>query len=102
MIYSEAFQTKPAAYTIADFSTPAQLIDRILLERDRELAFEGQTRTTNKDRKGTERCTLNNDKKILPVPDYENQISSGKNNPKQRFQKLIYYKMKKLLLQYVC
>jgi hypothetical protein len=75
-INKRAFLTKPVDYTISDFATPQEFIDRILLERMKELAFEGHTRydliRTNKPLRV---ASLTPEKKILPIPDYDVRIS---------------------------
>ncbi|MFA5453602.1 MAG: RagB/SusD family nutrient uptake outer membrane protein, partial [Candidatus Methanomethylophilaceae archaeon] len=77
-IYRKAFQSKPAAYTSASFANAQQLIDRILVERMKELAFEGHTRwdliRTGRPLRNT---SLTNDRKILPIPNYDVNISYG-------------------------
>lgn len=69
---------KPAAFTAADFPSAQAFIDSVLVERNRELAMEGHYRwdliRTGRDLrvKG-----LPDNRKILPIPDYEIQISDG-------------------------
>lgn len=78
-IYLKPFQTKPTAYTVNDFTSSAQLINRILLERERELAYEGLNRYDYiRTGRALRNATLNNNQKILPIPNYEVQISYGK------------------------
>jgi len=78
-INKKSYATKPADFTLTSFATTQELIDRILLERMKELAFEGHTRfdliRTNRPLKVS---TVPAEKKILPVPDYEVRISYGK------------------------
>ena len=69
---------KPAALTAADFPSVEAFVDSILVERNRELAMEGHYRwdliRTGRDLKTK---GLPNNKKILPIPEYEVQISDG-------------------------
>lgn len=78
-INKKSYATKPADFTLTSFATTQELIDRILLERMKELAFEGHTRfdliRTNRSLRV---ATIPAEKKILPVPDYEVKISYGK------------------------
>jgi hypothetical protein len=78
-INKKTYATKPADFTLSSFATTQELIDRILLERMKELAFEGHTRfdliRTNRPLRIS---TVPAEKKILPVPDYEVRISYGK------------------------
>ncbi len=78
-INKKTFSTKPADFTQTSFASAQELIDRIVLERMKELAFEGHTRfdliRTNKPLRV---ATLPAEKKILPVPEYEVRISYGK------------------------
>ncbi len=77
-IMRKAFQTKPAAYTQASFASAQQLIDQILVERMKELAFEGHTRwDLIRTGRNLRNPALNNDKKILPIPNYDVNISYG-------------------------
>ncbi len=73
------YVTKPTDYTAADFADAQALIDRILLERMKELAYEGHTRfdliRTNRPLRD---ATIPTNKKILPIPDYDVRISYGK------------------------
>jgi hypothetical protein len=65
-------------FTTGDFSTPTQLIDRILLERELELCFEGLNRY---DLIRTGRKLKNKDlpenKYVLPIPKREIEITKG-------------------------
>lgn len=69
---------KPEALTAADFATVDDFIAEILAERNRELAMEGHYRwdliRTGRDLrvKG-----LPDNRKILPIPEYEVRISDG-------------------------
>ncbi len=78
-INKKAYATKPADFTLTSFASTEELVDRILLERMKELAFEGHTRfdliRTNKPLRV---ATVPANKKNLPVPDYEVRISYGK------------------------
>ncbi|MFA5849156.1 MAG: RagB/SusD family nutrient uptake outer membrane protein [Bacteroidales bacterium] len=73
------FSTKPTDYKASDFTTATDLINRILQERMKEFAFEGMTRfdliRTNRPLRD---ASITNDKKILPVPNYDIRISYGK------------------------
>jgi hypothetical protein len=72
------FSTKPAAYTMSSFATPQALIDEILLERMKELAFEGHTRwDLIRTGRPLEDPSVSNDRKILPIPNYDINISYG-------------------------
>lgn len=66
------------AYETGDFASTSLFIERVLLERDKELAFEGFTRF---DHLRTDRPLYNPDlpdnKKVLPIPLREVQISNG-------------------------
>ncbi len=78
-IWRKPFATKPQAYTAGDFAGAEALISRILLERERELAFEGHTRFDYiRTGRALRDASLTNEKKILPVPAYEVRISYGK------------------------
>lgn len=72
------YQTKPTDYTVSDFSSGEALVNRILKERMKELAFEGHSRfdliRTNRPLRES---TIPSEKKILPIPDYEIKISQG-------------------------
>ncbi len=78
-INKKTYATKPADYTSASFVTTDELIERILLERMKELAFEGHTRydliRTNRPLRDS---SIPAERKILPVPDYDVRISYGK------------------------
>jgi len=72
------FSTKPAALTAANFATPQALIDEILLERMKELAFEGHTRwDLIRTGRALRDPSVTNDRKILPIPNYDINISYG-------------------------
>ncbi len=77
-IRKKPFGTKPADYTSASFATAGELIEKILQERMKELAFEGHTRfdliRTNKSLRV---ASVTNDRKIMPVPAYDVRISYG-------------------------
>lgn len=77
-IRKKPFQTKPTDYTAASFANVNELINKILVERMKELAFEGQTRfdliRTNRPLRD---ASLSSEKKILPVPNYDIRISYG-------------------------
>ncbi len=65
-------------YTPDDFTTTGDFIDRVLLERSKEFAFEGFTRF---DQLRTDRPLYNpelpDNKKVFPIPLREIQISNG-------------------------
>ena len=69
---------KPAELKASDFASVDAFVDSILVERNRELAMEGHYRwdliRTGRDLKTK---GLPNNKKILPIPEYEVQISDG-------------------------
>lgn len=79
-VRSRAFlpANRPAAFTISDFSSTDAFINEVLTQRNRELAFEGHYRW---DLIRSHRPLLNtqipDNKKMLPVPDYEVRISNG-------------------------
>lgn len=67
-----------ASYTTASFGSATDLIARILLERKRELAFEGLYRydllRTNQPLRSPD---IPDNKKVLPIPQIEIDISNG-------------------------
>jgi len=69
---------KPAALTASDFSSKEEFIQEILNERNRELAFESHRRW-DLIRSGSplRKASLPDAQKILPIPDYEVNISKG-------------------------
>jgi len=72
------FSTKPAAYTSSSFASANELIDEILLERMRELPYEGHTRwDLIRTGRALRDASVSNDKKILPIPNYDINISYG-------------------------
>ncbi len=79
-VRSRAFSVanRPANYVVSDFADADAFIAEVLVQRNRELAFEGHHRW---DLIRTHRPLLNShlpdNKKILPVPDYEIRISEG-------------------------
>ncbi len=77
-IHQRAFPTgqKPAAYTMADFSEKAELVDAILKERRWELAFEGHDRY-DKIRTGQQPGQLTPEKYVFPIPQREINITNG-------------------------
>lgn len=78
-INKKAFGTKPVDFTAASFATAQALIDRIVLERIKELAYEGNTRyDLIRTKTPLKNATLSEDRKMLPIPDYDVRISYGK------------------------
>ena len=77
-IYLKNYKIKPTALKLGDFTTTKKLIDRILLERDLELAYEGIARydLIRTDRK-LQNKNLNKDKYVLPIPQSEIDITNG-------------------------
>ncbi len=69
---------KPEPFELSDFPDAEDLIERILLERKFELAFEGHLRfdliRTGKDLKYP---GFSDDQKVLPIPQFEIEISEG-------------------------
>lgn len=67
-----------AGYQISDFASNEEFIDRVLLERSKELTFEGFSRF---DQLRTDRPLYNselpNNKKVFPIPLREIQITNG-------------------------
>jgi starch-binding outer membrane protein, SusD/RagB family len=73
-----ATASKPAALIAANFSSANELIDAILSERMKELAYEGYTRwDLIRTGRPLRDATVSNDKKILPIPNYDINISYG-------------------------
>lgn len=71
-------ENKPAAYTTASFSGANDLIDEILLERRRELAYEGHYRwDLIRTGRALRNVELPDNRKNFPVPQYEITISGG-------------------------
>ena len=69
---------RPSWLTAADFSGPEAFIAEILAERNRELAFESHRRWDLIRTAGALRnAALSDAQKILPIPDYEINISKG-------------------------
>ncbi|RAJ80174.1 SusD-like starch-binding protein associating with outer membrane [Chitinophaga dinghuensis] len=84
-IYSRSFSVNavPKVYTMGDFTSKQQLIDRILLERKRELAFEGFARF-DAIRYGKQPNPLMQPANYaMPIPQHEIDITGGliKQNP---------------------
>ncbi len=71
-------EMKPAAFTGSDFASTQAFIDSVLVERNRELAWEGHHRW-DLIRTGRELRVkgIPDNKKILPIPEYEVKISDG-------------------------
>ena len=71
-------ELKPAAFTASDFTSVEAFIDSVLVERNRELAWEGHYRW-DLIRTGRELRVkgIPDNRKILPIPEYEITISDG-------------------------
>ncbi|MFB6456450.1 RagB/SusD family nutrient uptake outer membrane protein [Chitinophaga sp. Hz27] len=84
-IYSRSFSVNPVpkVYTVADFSSKDQLLDRILLERKREMAFEGHARYDAIRYGKQPNPLLQPAKYAMPIPQHEIDITGGliKQNP---------------------
>lgn len=80
LVYKKPFPAdqKPKDFTAQDFKNSQELIDRILLERMKEFAYEGQTRY-DFIRTGREMRIkgIPSNKRIFPIPEYEVRISYG-------------------------
>ena len=74
-------------YKIIDFVDIGELRNRILIEREKELAFEGFTRfdflRTGRDLKNPD---LPDNKKMLPIPRHEIEISNGVVNQNEGYK----------------
>lgn len=78
-INKKAYSSKPVDYNAASFANSQELLDRILLERMKELAYEGNTRyDLIRTKRPLRNASLSVEKMILPIPDYEVRISYGK------------------------
>ncbi|MBV7533983.1 RagB/SusD family nutrient uptake outer membrane protein [Chitinophaga sp. sic0106] len=84
-VYARSFSINPVpkVYTIADFSSKEQLINRILLERKREMAYEGLARFDAIRYNKQPNPLLLPEKFAMPVPQHEIDITGGliKQNP---------------------
>lgn len=70
---------KPTVLQASDFPSAAALLEEILAERNRELAFESHRRWDLIRTGGKLRNTsVGPEQMILPIPDYEENISKGK------------------------
>ena len=70
---------RPAFLTAADFAGKEAFISEILAERNRELAFESHQRwDLIRTGRPLRNAALTDAQKILPIPDYEINISKGK------------------------
>lgn len=80
-------EDRPAELTGPDFASKEAFIDEILVERNRELAFEGHRRW-DLIRCGKPLRTegIPDGRKILPIPDYEVNISKGKIKQNSAFE----------------
>lgn len=77
-IHTRAYKTKVEPYKTDSFTSKEELIDAILKERLKELAYEGQTRfDLIRTGRKLNVLTLPDNRKILPIPDYEIRISNG-------------------------
>ncbi|MBC9929186.1 RagB/SusD family nutrient uptake outer membrane protein [Chitinophaga qingshengii] len=78
-VYARAYTKNPVpkVYTVADFTSKQQLVDRILLERKRELAFEGFARF-DAIRSGKQpNPQLPANRYAMPIPQREIDITGG-------------------------
>jgi hypothetical protein len=67
-----------SGFTTGNFSTTNAFIERVLLERHKELAFEGCTRFEQlRTDKALHNADLPDNKKVFPIPLREIQISNG-------------------------
>ncbi|NIG56767.1 RagB/SusD family nutrient uptake outer membrane protein [Chitinophaga sp. Cy-1792] len=84
-IYGRSFSVNPLPkiYTVADFTSKEQLVDRILLERKREMAFEGLARYDAIRYGKQPNPLLQPSRYAMPVPQHEIDITGGliKQNP---------------------
>ncbi|MDR1737588.1 MAG: RagB/SusD family nutrient uptake outer membrane protein [Candidatus Symbiothrix sp.] len=70
---------KPPLLTVGDFVSTAAFVDSVRTERDKELAFEGHTRwDLIRTGQALKDATIPDNRKILPIPNYEVRISEGK------------------------
>lgn len=77
-IRTRAYNAKIEPYKIGDFASKEELIATILEERLKELAYEGQTRFDFiRTGRNLNVANLPDNRKILPIPDYEIRISNG-------------------------
>lgn len=73
-----AEEDRPEPLKVSDFGSAKELLDEILLERNRELAYESHRRWDLIRTGGKLRNESATDgQKILPIPDYEVNISKG-------------------------
>lgn len=77
-VYARAYTKKPVpkVYTVTDFATRQQLVDRILLERKRELAFEGFARFDAIRNGQQPNPQLPANKYAMPIPQREIDITN--------------------------
>ena len=72
-------EARPSLLTAADFSSREAFISEILAERNRELAFEGHQRwDLMRTGRPLRNAALSDAQKVIPIPDYEVNISKGK------------------------
>ena len=78
-IYQRAFVAgkKPVLYTMTSFGSKEQLIDRLLQERQWELAFEGHDRFDKLRSGKMVNAVMPADKYPLPIPQAEINLTSG-------------------------
>ncbi len=82
-VYRRAFPAgeKPAYYSTSDFAGASDFIKRVLVERNRELAYEGHYRwdiiRTNNTVGDTKMGAIDPARWNMPVPEYEIRISYG-------------------------
>jgi hypothetical protein len=70
---------KPRVFTLSDFASVSHFIDEVLKERNLELAFEGHYRwDLIRTGRPLKNVSLPDNRKILPLPDFEIRISDGK------------------------
>lgn len=82
-VYRRAFPSDkiPTAYTTSDFGSVDDFVKRVLVERNRELAFEGHYRwdiiRTGNMVNDTKMAAVQPSRWNMPVPEYEIRISYG-------------------------
>ena len=71
-------EDRPAVLTAGSFSSVDSFINEVLTERSRELAYEGQSRCDLiRTGRGLKNSSIPNNRKMLPIPQYEVNISNG-------------------------
>ncbi|MBC9914594.1 RagB/SusD family nutrient uptake outer membrane protein [Chitinophaga varians] len=78
-VYARAYTKNPVpkVYSVADFTSKQQLVDRILLERRRELAFEGFARFDAIRNGQQPNPQLPANRYCMPIPQREIDITGG-------------------------